>query len=83
MPRKYVSPKKIEKVEKWTNDFVKKLTKSKRWSRGEEATLSHAKHLANEKWKRKQRRRNIETYIPLPNKLVNKLDDKRRKKGLI
>ena len=83
MPRKYISPKREKTVEKWTSEFVEKLTNDKKWQAGEEKTLKHAKYLANQKWKRRQSMREIETYIPLPNKWVKKLNEKRRKKGLL
>tara|TARA_R100001377_G_C3181035_1_gene106666 strand:+ start:495 stop:746 length:252 start_codon:yes stop_codon:yes gene_type:complete len=82
MPRKYVSPKRKEKTEKWTNDYIEKLNNDKKWLAGEEATLRRAKYLANNKWSRKQNRKEIETYIPLPNKWVKKLNEKRREKGV-
>ena len=83
MSRKYINSKREKLIDKWTSEFVEKLANREKWKLNEEQTLNHAKYLADQKWKRRQSMREIDTYIPLPNKWVKKLNEKRRKKGLL
>ena len=84
MPRKYINPKREEKEEEYARKYFKKLRKNKQYdSMSDEELQNHVKIKADDKWKRRQSWKEIETYIPLPNKWIEKLRKKRRKKGLL
>tara|TARA_R100001530_G_C4297401_1_gene149606 strand:- start:346 stop:600 length:255 start_codon:yes stop_codon:yes gene_type:complete len=84
MPRKYINPKRKKKEEEYADKYFKKLRESERMKgMSDESLRKQAELKARDKWKRRQSMREIDTYIPLPNKWVKKLRDKRRKKGLL
>ena len=73
-----------EKEEEYARKYFKKLRKNKQYDNmSDEALLRNVKHLAKDKWRRRQKMKEIDTYIPIPNKWAQRLREKRRKKGLL
>jgi hypothetical protein len=84
MARKYINKKREEKEKKWAEKYFKKFRKNSRYDdMSDEALLSNAKHRAEDKWRRRQKMKEIDTYIPIPFKWSQRLREKRRKKGLL
>ena len=84
MPRKYINPKREEKEEEYARKYFKKLRKNKQYDNmSDEALLRNVKLRAKDKWRRRQKMKEIDTYIPIPNKWAQRLREKRRKKGLL
>ena len=72
---------KEKKLSKYRNQYIEKHKDTDK--RSDDEKNKSADFYAKEKHRKKRRRRNIETYIPIPNKWIIALDKRRKAKGKI